>query len=92
LIQTEVLAKCNDIYIKSRNGYQIVLPKNCENPKACSTYDTTKSVVGIFSQDESLKKDLRSLIGNETGKVNNLMTIKTQLNDLVELLQNLVLE
>ncbi|HAH38301.1 MAG TPA: hypothetical protein DEQ87_18100 [Algoriphagus sp.] len=89
MIQTEVLAKCNDIYIKSRNGYQIVLPKNCEKS---IKYDTTKSVVGIFSQDESLKKDLRSLIGNETGKVNNLMTIKTQLNDLVELLQNLVLE
>lgn len=89
VIQTEIRAKCNDIYIKSRNGYQTALPKNCE---FSIDYNLAKSVVETLSQDESLKKDLRYLIGNETGKVNDLNIIKIQLNDLIELLQSLVLE
>lgn len=85
-IQSEIRLKCNDIYTKSRNGYQTSLPENC---KVTIDYNVAKSVVDSLSKDDDLKRDLRYLIGNETGKLNDLITIRTSLNDLIKQLENL---
>lgn len=71
-IQTEIRSNCDDIYVKSRSNYLTALPDKCEinlDPLVA------KSVVEELRQDESLKKDLRYLIGNETSKQNDLQTI-----------------
>lgn len=41
-------------------------------------------------QDESLKKDLRYIIGNEVGKQNDLQPIVMQLEDLKALIESII--
>lgn len=85
-IQTIIRSNCNDIYVKSRSNYLTALPDACE-----ITLDpiVARSVVKELRQDESLKKDLRYLIGNETGKQNDLQATKVQLDELNMLLENI---
>ena len=85
-IQTEIRSKCGDVFTKIRNGYFVYLPKDCE-----VDIDVTvaKSVVEILKNDESLKKDLRYLIGNEVGKLLNITSAKGQLEDLINQLENI---
>ncbi len=85
-IQTEIRSKCGDVFIKIRNGYEVYLPKNCEVNIDVSV---AKKVVEDLRNDESLKKDLRYLMGNETAKLLNMTTVKGQLDDLINLLENL---
>ena len=85
-IQTEIRSNCGDLYIKTRNSYLTSLPTVCE-----IRIDPTiaKSVVEELSKDESLKNDLRYLIGNEVGKSNDLNPIMVQLDKLILLLENI---
>jgi hypothetical protein len=85
-IQTEIRSKCGDIYIKYENNYVISLPKTCE---VIIDPNVAKSVVEVLIKDESLKKDLRYLIGNETGKLKEAKTIKELLNNLISQLENI---
>ena len=86
VIQTEIRSKCGDTYIKIRNGYEVALPKTCEVDIAVNV---AQPVVAYLRKDESLKKDLRYLIGNENAKTLNLNSIKGQLQDLIKLLENI---
>ena len=85
-IQTIIRSSCNDIYVKSRSNYLTALPDACE-----ITIDpiVARSVVEELRQDESLKKDLRYLIGNETGKQNDVQATVEQLIKLNMLLENI---
>ena len=85
-IQSEIRLTCGDLYIKHRNAYQTYLPQNCEID---IDYNSTKSIVANLRKDESLKEDLRYLIGNETGKLNDLESIQKQLNNLVSQLEEI---
>jgi len=86
VIQTEIRSKCGDIYFKSRNGYQTALPKTCE---VDIDGNVAQSVVAVLSKDESLKEDLRYLIGNEKGKLGDMMSTKVLLDNLINQLQNI---
>lgn len=86
-IQSLIRLKCGDIYVKTRNTYLSTLPTECHIELQ---YDVAKSVVEELRQDESLKNDLRYLIGNEAGKLNDLTTTKTQLEELILLLENVI--
>ncbi len=85
-IQTEIRAKCGDIYIKVRKGYGVFLPKECQ---VDIDSHIAQPVVEILKNDESLKKDLRYLIGNEAAKIQHLISVKTQLTDLIAQLENI---
>ncbi|WCO00448.1 DUF6090 family protein [Psychroserpens ponticola] len=87
-IQTEIRSKCGDIFIKYKKGYgfEVVLPKTCE-----VDIDATfaQSVVDVLSKDESLKKDLRYLIGNESSKLQSINAVIVQLEDLISQLETI---
>ena len=85
-IQAEISSKCGDLYIKHTNAYQTYLPENCE---IAIDYNLTKSVVANLIKDESLKEDLRYLIGNEKGKLNELEFSLEQLNNLLSQLEEI---
>jgi len=85
-IQKEIRSKCGDIYFKSRNGYQTSLPKTCV--VNVDEY-VAQSVVAVLSRDESLKEDLRYLIGNETGKLGDMNSAKALLENLITQLENI---
>lgn len=85
-IQIEIRSKCGDIYIKTRNGYQTSLPKTCE---VGINENVAQSVVGELRNDESLKEDLRYLIGNETGKLGDMLNTKAVLENLITQLENI---
>lgn len=85
-IQTEIRSKCNDIYMKNRNGYQTALPKTCEID---IDVNVAQSVVEVLRNDESLKEDLRYLIGNETGKLGDMNTTIWHLENLISQLENI---
>ena len=85
-IQSEIRSKCGDIYLKLRNVYATSLPKNCEID---IDYDTAKSIVANLREDESLKEDLRYLLGNELGKLNDLESTQEQLNNLISQLEDI---
>lgn len=85
-IQKEIRTKCGDIYRKYRNNYLTSLPETCE---VIIDANVAKSVVETLRKDESLKKDLRYLIGNESGKLNDMKTIQEQLNNLISQLENI---
>lgn len=87
-IQTEIRTKCGDVYIKIRNGYEVYLPKTCE---VNIDEAIAQSVVEVLRKDESLKKDLRYLIGNEAGKLLNMITVKGQLDDLITQLETIII-
>jgi len=85
-IQTLIRSKCGDIFVKTSYSFLMTLPDKCEiniDPK------TAKSVVEDLRNDESLKKDLRYLIGNEVGKLNDLSPIQVQLERLTLLLEEI---
>ena len=84
-IQTKIRESCGDIYKKTGNSYLTKLPKKCTIQM---DDNIAKSVVEELRKDESLKNDLRYLIGNEAGKANDLMTTITQLEGLSLLLEN----
>ena len=86
-IQTEIRSKCGDIYVKSRNSYLLTLPSNCT---VNIDSKIAEAVVEELRKDESLKKDLRYLIGNEAGKLNDLFAVKLQLDNLEILLEKII--
>jgi len=87
-IQTEIRSKCGDIFNKYKKGYgfEVTLPKTCE-----VDIDATiaQSVVDVLIEDESLKKDLRYLIGNETSKLQSINAVIVQLEDLISQLETI---
>ena len=83
--QTEIRTKCGDTYRKLRNSYEIVLPKTCE---ANINVEEAQNIVNILREDESLKKDLRYLIGNEIAKAGGLNSTKGQLMLLIAQIKN----
>lgn len=87
VIQTEIRTNCGDIYFKVRNGYEVALPKTCE---VDIDADLALSVVDVLKKDESLRNDLRFLIGNEIARYGVLNSTNTQLKDLIELLENII--
>ena len=86
-IQSEIRSKCGDIYIKVRNGFEVALPKTCEIEISNSI---AQPVVEILKNDESLKRDLLFLIGNEKAKIGIMTSTKGQLEDLIEQLENII--
>lgn len=85
-IQTEIRTKCGDIYTKTRDSYLTSLPTSCEvnlDPALAA------SVVAALRIDESLKEDLRFLIGNEMGKQVDVATAIRQIEELIALLNKL---
>ena len=85
-IQTKIRTACGDNYVKTRNTYLPKLPKTCHIEL---DYNLAKTVVDELRKDDSLKHDLRYLIGNEAGKTNDLMATKVQLENLYMLLENI---
>ncbi len=88
-IQTQIRLNCGDIYLKNGYSYLISLPKECHIEL---DFKMAKSVVEELRKDESLKKDLRYLIGNEIGKINDLKPVQKQLNDIIVLLEEINLD
>ncbi|MDY2587948.1 DUF6090 family protein [Winogradskyella aquimaris] len=86
-IQTQIRLNCGDIYIKKGNSYLLSLPNECDIQL---NFELAKSVVEELRMDESLKKDLRYLIGNEMGKVNDLKPVQKQLNDIIIQLEAII--
>ncbi len=85
-IQSEIRSKCGDIYYKTRNGYQTSLPASCEIDLDAAN---AISVVNDLRKDESLKEDLRYLMGNETGKLTDITTAIQQLDALIAQLEDI---
>ena len=85
-IQDKIRLACGDIYVKTGNSYLSSLPKECE---ITLDYNLAKSVVEELRKDESLKNDLRYLIGNESGKLNDLTVTILQLEELIKLLEKI---
>jgi hypothetical protein len=85
-IQTQIRLNCGDIFLKKGYIYLISLPNECNIEL---DYKIAKSVVEELRKDESLKKDLRYLIGNETGKINDLKPVQKQLNNIIVLLEEI---
>jgi hypothetical protein len=86
-IQTEIRLKCGDIYVKNSYSYILTLPDKCEinlDP------EIAKAAVDVLANDESLKNDLRYLIGNEAGKINDLAPVRVQLDRLSMLLEDII--
>lgn len=85
-IQTEIRTKCGDIYTKIRNSYLTSLPETCTvdlDPTLAA------SAVATLRTDESLKEDLRYLIGNETGKQVDVNTAIRQLEEVITQLETI---
>ena len=85
-IQTQIRLNCGDIYLKKGHSYLISLPDKCNIDL---DLNIAKSVINELRMDESLKKDLRYLIGNEEGKLNDLKPVQKQLNNLISLLEEI---
>ncbi|KAA2216736.1 hypothetical protein [Maribacter flavus] len=85
-VQAKIRSACGDTYVKTGNSYFPKLPKEC-NIQLDHNY--AKSVVEALLKDESLKNDLRYLIGNEEGKQNDLMSTMVQLENLNMLLEGI---
>ena len=85
-IQTEIFSKCGDIYTKTRDGYQTALPEICEID---IDEIVAQSIVEVLRKDESLKEDLRYLIGNERGKIGDMTSAKMLLDNLIRQLENI---
>ncbi|WP_282134329.1 DUF6090 family protein [Seonamhaeicola maritimus] len=83
-IQVKIREKCGDVYIKIRKGYEVVLPKNCE---VDINTQVAKSVVPFLLEDDSLKKDLRYLIGNEDAKILHVNSTIQQVDNLITLFE-----
>ena len=79
-IQEEIRNNCDDVYVKIRKTYEVTLPKTCN---INIDINIAKSELLSLKKDESLKKDLRSLIGNIEAKNNYIKSLKKQLEDLI---------
>tara|TARA_R110002073_G_scaffold108336_3_gene243417 strand:+ start:85549 stop:86352 length:804 start_codon:yes stop_codon:yes gene_type:complete len=80
LIQNKIREECDDVYIKIRDTYEVSLPKKCSIDLPLEkAYQTAIAL----QKDQSLKKDLRVLIGNLEAKINYLNSLKRQLNELI---------
>ncbi len=80
-IQTEIRSKCGDRYVKLRSAYDVALPISCViniDP------DIALNVIKDMRTDESLKMDLRVLIGNENSKLEVIRSVKKQLEELID--------
>ena len=88
-IQTEIRTKCGDVYIKIRESYDITLPKTCEID---IDINLAQPVVELLRNDESLKKDLLYLIGNESGKIVDMTNVKENLDNLISQFDNLEID
>lgn len=79
-IQTEIRSECGDRYVKLRSVYDVALPKSC-----VINIDSAiaQNVVRNLRKDESLKMDLRVLIGNENSKLEVIKSVKRQLEELI---------
>jgi len=86
-IQTQIRLNCGDIYLKNGYSYLISLPNECN---ITLDIEMAKFVVEELRKDESLKKDLRYLIGNEIGKINDLKPVQKQLNEINILLEEII--
>ncbi len=84
-IQTEIRTKCGDVYYKIGQSIEVALPKTCEID---IEINVAQPIVESLRNDESLKRDLRFLIGNENAKIEFLNSIKSQLEDLITLFEN----
>ena len=80
MIQEEIRNNCDDVYVKIRKTYEVTLPKTCN---INIDINIAKSELLSLKKDESLKKDLRSLIGNIEAKNNYIKSLKKQLEDLI---------
>lgn len=85
-IQTAIRSSCGDIYTKTRDSYLTSLPTSCD-PTIEATF--AASVVSELRTDESLKEDLRYLIGNEMGKQVDVSTAIRQLEEVITLLEKI---
>ncbi|WGK65154.1 DUF6090 family protein [Croceiramulus getboli] len=85
-IQNKIRLACGDFYVKTRNSYLVVLPEQCAIEL---DYTLARSVVEQLRKDESLKNDLRYLVGNEAGKLNDVNATLMQLEELTVLLEDL---
>ena len=79
-VQSEIRAKCDDVYIKIRQSIEVALPEHCT-----IHLDTSyaRQVVNQLKEDGSLKKDLRFLIGNVEAKLKNINSSKDELQDIL---------
>lgn len=88
-IQTEIRSKCGDTYIKLRSAYDVALPKSCV---INIDFGIAQNVVRNLRKDQSLKMDLRVLIGNENSKLEVIRSVKRQLEDLINQFDNLEMD
>jgi hypothetical protein len=79
-IQEEIRNNCNDIYVKIRKTYEVTLPKDCtvNIPKHIA-----EPALAALRADETLKRDLRVLIGNIEAKTQFITSLQKQLDDLI---------
>jgi len=86
-IQEEIRNNCDDIYIKIRKTYEVTLPKECTIK---IPLNIAKPAVALIREDETLKKDLRILIGNIEAKNNFIESLKKQLDELINQFENTI--
>jgi len=83
-IQTEIRSKCGDIYVKVRRSIEIALPKTCDiniSPVVA------QPILDLIKKDDTLKKDLRFLLGNQDAKIQHLTNTNKQLLELMQLFE-----
>ena len=84
-IQSEIRLKCGDIYVKIRRTMEISLPKTCN---INISPEVAQSIINDLKTDETLKKDLRFLLGNQDAKIQHLTYTKEQLQELIKLFES----
>jgi hypothetical protein len=84
-IQTEIRSKCGDIYVKIRKSIEIALPKTCDINVSPAV---AQPIVDLIKTDETLKKDLRFLLGNQDAKIHHLTNTNNQLQELIQLFES----
>lgn len=83
-IQSEIRSKCGDIYVKIRKSIEIALPKTCDIDISPIV---AQPIVDLLKTDEDLKNDLRFLLGNLEGEIQDLSQVKEQLEELIQLFE-----
>ena len=86
-IQTEIRSKCGDIYVKIRKSIEIALPKTC---KITVSPAVAQPIVDLIKTDDTLKKDLRFLLGNQDAKIQHLTNTNKQLQELINLFESVL--
>lgn len=85
-IQAQIRTHCGDVFLKNSVSYLISLPNECD---INLDLKTAKNVVNELRKDESLKKDLRYLIGNEAARLNDIKPTQSQLEGLINILEQI---